>query len=181
MEADRRIERRATGEILIYPARAKLLLWGSVGAVLAVGGIWMLFWAEPTTFIQSKAAIKAMGAFVTLLFGGGTVFLWGRATSRKPVVVLNDDGITSRESIYPLPFIRWTEISGVSIEEELGHRRLRFEVTDPKAVLERCTSSISRSYYNRMLESGRSILNVSEDQAAIPLDELQKDVESRLK
>jgi len=181
MEEDRRVERRATGELLIYPARRRLLLWAGVGLVFAIGGIWMLLWAEPTTFIRSKAMIKAMGAFVTLFFGGGTAFFLTRASSRQPIVVLNDEGISSRETVYQLPFIRWNEIEGVSIEDELGHRRLRFELRDPEAVIQRCGSPISRSFHTRMLQSGRSILNVSEDQAAIPLAELQKEVESHLR
>ncbi len=181
MEADRRVERRATGELLIYPARRRLMLWAMLGLVFALGGIWMLGWAEPTSFIRSEALIKAMGAFATLFFGAGTIFLLTRASSRRPVVVLNDEGITSRETAYQLPFIRWDEITGVSIEEELGHRRLRFELRDPEAVIQRCGSSISRSFHSRMLQSGRSILNVSEDHAAIPLDELQKEVENHLR
>jgi hypothetical protein len=168
MEADRRVERRATGELLIYPARRRLLLWASLGVLFTIGGAWMLGWAEPTPFIRSKAMIKAMGAFAS------------RASSRKPIVIINDEGISSRETLYQLPFVHWEEIAGVSIEDELGHRRLRFELHDPEAVIQRCDSSISRSFHARMLGSGRSILNVSEDRAAIPLDELQKEVESHV-
>lgn len=181
MDSDRRVERRTTGELLIYPARRRLLLWTLVGIVFTVGGVWMLGWAQPTTFIRSRAAIKAMGVFATLFFGAGTVFFLSRASSRRPLVILNDEGITNRETVYRLPFIRWEEILGVSIEEELGHRRLRFELRDPEGVIQRCGSPISRSFHTRMLQSGRSILNVSEDQAAIPLDELQKEVEGHLK
>jgi hypothetical protein len=180
MEADRRIERRAAGELLIYPARRRLLLWASLGLAFTIGGIWMLLWADPTTFIRSKGTIKAMGAFATLFFGGGTIFFAGRAASRRPIVIINDEGITSRETLYQLPFIRWEEITGVSIEEELGHRRLRFDLRDPETVIQRCASPISRNFHTRMLQSGRSILNVSEDQAAIPLDELQEEVETHL-
>jgi hypothetical protein len=178
--AQRRVERRASGDLLIFPARRRLLGYALLGLVLTAGGVWMLGWAEPTTFIDSRAMIQASGAFVTLVFGAGTIFLIGRSSSRRPLVIINNEGILNRETVWDLPLIRWNEITGVWIDDELGHRRLRFDLRDPESVIRRCRSPLSRRFHTRILQSGRSILVVSEDHSAIPLAELKTEIDARL-
>lgn len=181
VHVDRRVERPTTGELLIYPARRRLLALSLIGIMFTICGIWMVGWADPTTFFQSELMIKVIGAFVTLFFGGGSLFLLGRAFSRRPLVLINNEGIANRETLHPLPFVRWEEVLGVSIEEEMRQRRLRFDLKDPEDVIGRCASPLSRAFHTRMLRSGRSIMNVSENHAAIPLDELRREVESHLR
>ena len=142
MGPDRRVERRMPGELLIYPARHRLLVWGVLGLVFTLGGVWMLGWAEPTSFIRSEGMIRVTGAFVTLFFGAGTIFLLTRASSRRPLVVINDEGIACRESVYRLPFIRWEEIAGVSIED--GARPPAASVRSSRSRRRDPTVSISR-------------------------------------
>ncbi len=152
---------------------------GSLAATLVC--LWMLFLAQPTSEVPSEALIKVVGAFGTALFGFAFVALSARSLSRRPLVVLNDEGIVDRESLFGLPLVRWSEVSGVDIEEEFGAQHLRIRLHDPQSVISRCRSPISRAVYRWGVRHDRPVVSVSQSHAGISLEELKVEIEARLR
>ena len=177
----RSVRRGDDGRLEVFPASRRLGLaaLGFLAATLVA--LWMLFLAEPTSYVRSEALIKIVGAFGTALFGFGFVALLARSLGNRPLVVLSDEGLLDTESLFRLPLVRWNEVSGVDIEEELGARHLRVRLHDPDSVISRCRSPISRAVYNWGVRNDRPVVSVSQSHAGIPLEELKTEIEARLR
>lgn len=177
---DRRVQRGPQGELFIYPARQRLIRLAILGLIMTLVGIWVLTVFEGNSYISGRILIKTMGTIGVILFGSATIWFLIRAFSRKPLLILSDDGVLNRESVYRLPLVRWSEIEGVEIGEEMGHPHLWFRLRDSEAVIRRCRSSVSRTFHGNNLKKGRPVMTVSQNHAGIPLDELRQEVERRL-
>ena len=132
--------------MLEVKGRASMLwYWAAMGVALSALGWWLLDWVEDWGKLMETLAVSLMLSGVVIV--GFGIF---KALDRRPVLVVDGDGVLDRTS-FPVRRIPWADIRGFQLApaRERAPLFLAIELADPEAFIAKGLLSLTRP----MLES----------------------------
>jgi len=116
-------------EIKIQSSKIKVipLFLGSVLFVFI--GIWM-FQSSPGDIINRFMAVVGV-----IFFGIGAIYLFIVIFDIRPMLIINDQGITNNSSAVSIGLIEWKNIKSVGFIEIYGQKMLKIEIDDINKIL----------------------------------------------
>jgi hypothetical protein len=111
--------------VKIFPTPLRLLCSTMLAILFIALGAWLLS--------LGAVAEGVLGAFCLVYFGLMATHLLRLLGARRPIVVLDGNGITDNSLALSVPFVSWDEMTGF----RRGGRWVTVDVADPAAVLAR--------------------------------------------
>jgi hypothetical protein len=108
--------------VRIFPTPLRLLGVILLAVLFAAFGAWLLSLGAVHTGV--------LGAFCLAYFGLTAIHLLRLLGTRRPIVVLDSNGITDRSILLSVPFVSWDEMT----DFRHGRRWVTVDVADPAAV-----------------------------------------------
>jgi hypothetical protein len=113
-------------ELVAYSSRGRLLLL-LVGSLVLVALSGLAFGFGPVG--------PVVGVLGVVVFGCAAAFLVRRLLVRRPVLVLDAEGLEDRASASGAGRVRWDQVADVGVQSMGGNRVLSVVLRDPEALL----------------------------------------------
>lgn len=131
------LDRRYNGrmqERIILPARKRLL------AVLGVSLAGLLVSLTAALSTESRVDSLLWGCVALPLCLVASLIIAARLTNPRPLLRLDETGLTENSTLLSPGFLAWSEIAGADVYDHFGQRFLRIRLADPHRVQARLPS-----------------------------------------
>lgn len=156
--------------VVLYPSRAKLLLFALIAAAFVVGCFFM--WNDPRPKYRVVAVVG--GVF----FGLAMLFLFARLVRRVPALIVNQSGIFDNSSGIGGYFLRWEEIDSMYVSSINRQKFLSIRLKDPERFLSQQGGMKARLMRANVKLVGAPV-NISANILPVKLEELIRIIQER--
>lgn len=118
---------------LHVPKQKFLLLFAGASAFVAAG-----FWLMSKPVYAGRWDVMLAGWFGVMFFGVCAAFFAWRMVSSRPLLVIDDKGLTEYASAIAAGFIPWPEIRAADMASFLGQEYIAIHVIDEDKYVARC-------------------------------------------
>ena len=114
-----------TDSIIIYSQKNRLVFFLFISLAFLAAGLFMLFYTDQISssafarvvFLGSSALIKIAGILISLLSGAAAFRYLKLLFDSKPLLLVNQEGISDYSSLSALGFIPWEDIADVQLTD----------------------------------------------------------------
>lgn len=151
-------------ELRLFSKRSRLLLLLAAGAALTGTSAWLAFGFPPSVM----SVVWWLGI---VFFGLGTVMMLTRLLIRRPILIVDREGIVDRAQLIAAGRVTWDEIEGLSISTVYGQTFLGIHVHDLAALLAR-KSLLQRLAIRSNTSFGYAPINLPQSLLPVPVEKL---------
>ena len=157
-------------ELTIYPKHGGLILTSFIFVLLGLGFLILALIAEGSLAVLTL--IGSIGVISTLIFGAALIFFIYRVVSKKPAVIVNDQGIHDYSSFTSCGTIHWEDIEDIRLYIFMGQSFIGIVPKDKEHFLagQRGFKKLLMKLNSRM--AAETPINIAQSGLPIHLEEL---------
>ena len=163
-----------TGQIEIQLSKKKLILMlvGSIAFVLL--GLWLIIEADNLTGWRAKnpTYTRIIAIVGVLFFGACAVFIVRKLFDNKPVLIIDNVGLTDNSSGVTAGQILWSDVKSIKVIEIHRQKLIMFKVKNPQDYIDRQASGLKRKMMQMNFNMYGTPLSISSNSLQIKFDEL---------
>lgn len=163
-----------SNDYVIFPSTKKMISASFISLLFTVGGavfILLTFISEGDIF--TILLVRFIGIISFLFFGLCLTYFSGRLISKKPALIITDEGIYENSSYIGAGKIKWHEVKDAYIYEYMGEKMLGIETYDPDLVISR-----KSGFKKFLVKTNKKLINsqisIPQNGVSITLEEIHK-------
>lgn len=168
-------------EIRIPLSKTKIILLLIGALIFILGDAWGVIDPERFSSITfSKNAVSISGLAGVLFFGLCFVFIAKKVFSRKPGLIINNDGIIDNSNATSVGLIAWDDITGMKPLEIASSKILVIMTSNPEKYIEHSKNIISKKAMKANYKMYGSPLSIISNSLKIKFSELENLIEEQI-
>lgn len=131
-------------------------------------------------FIESPGALTVLGYITVLFFGLISVFLVKKIFDNGPAIIIDEEGIDDRSSMFPAGYVVWKDIKDITVIDVKGQRMVALELYDPEPYLQ-TRSSVAKKLLNMNYKMYGAHFAISANSLEVDFETLYNMISEKLK
>lgn len=124
--------------VAIYFSKKKIILF-LLASIAFVGiGAWFIIDPPPVRVLmmESPGELAVLGYITAIFFGVIAVFMIKKLFDNRPAIIIDDEAIDDRSSMFPAGYVVWKDIKSVAVIDVKGQTMIALVLYDPEPYLQ---------------------------------------------